>query len=336
MKPFLTVLAVLALSAPALANDTMSVLGTGGLVFVTNDKIAMASEDLFISKDEVRVVYEFQNKSDEDQHILVAFPMPDIEGSGDFMVGIPTENPENIFDFTTTFNGKPVKAELHQYAFAAGIDQSALLRDLGVPLAPFGRETTDALNALSEADKQKVLSLGLAYPMEYDSGQGWQTDLNPAWTLRATYSWEAIFPAGEKAEVVHTYKPSVGGTVATTFLSEPYDGYDPMADYTKKYCMDDGFVSAVRKSLRNPEEPYSAPYVETWLSYIWSTGSNWSGPIGTFTLTVDKGAPDNLVSFCGDNVEKISPTQFRMTATDFYPPWGRELDILILEKQRDP
>lgn len=109
-----------------------------------------------------------------------------------------------------------------------------------------------------------------------------------------------------------------------------------MADYTKKYCMDDGFVSAVRKSLRNPEEPYSAPYVETWLSYIWSTGSNWSGPIGTFTLTVDKGAPDNLVSFCGDNVEKISPTQFRMTATDFYPPWGRELDILILEKQRDP
>lgn len=336
MKPFLTVLAVLALSAPALANDTMSVLGTGGLVFVTNDKIAMASEDLFISKDEVRVVYEFQNKSDEDQHILVAFPMPDIEGSGDFMVGIPTENPENIFDFTTTFNGKPVKAELHQYAFAAGIDQSALLRDLGVPLAPFGRETTDALNALSEADKQKVLSLGLAYPMEYDSGQGWQTDLNPAWTLRATYSWEATFPAGEKAEVVHTYKPSVGGTVATTFLSEPYDGYDPMADYTKKYCMDDGFVSAVRKSLRNPEEPYSAPYVETWLSYIWSTGSNWSGPIGTFTLTVDKGAPDNLVSFCGDNVEKISPTQFRMTATDFYPPWGRELDILILEKQRDP
>jgi ribosome biogenesis GTPase A len=32
-------------------------------------------------------------------------------------------------------------------------------------------------------------------------------------------------------------------------------------------------------------------------------------------------------------VTKTSPTTFVMEATDFYPPWNRELEILILNKQ---
>lgn len=332
----LVALAFLAIaSSPAVANDTMATLGAGGLVFITNPEIEMQSEDLFLSKEEVRVTYRFLNKAETDQTILVAFPMPDITGSGDFMVSVPTDDPENIFGFQTSFDGEPVAAELHQYAFAAGIDQSAVLRELGVPLAPFGEATHTALNALSDADKQRLEQLGMAFPMEYDSGSGWQVDLTPAWTLSSTYSWEATFPAGEPVEVVHTYKPSVGGTVAVTFLAPPYDDYDPATTYKKKYCADEGFINTVKKTLPNPDEPYGAPFTESWLSYIWSTGANWGGPIGEFTLTIDKGRPENLVSFCGENVEKISPTQFRMTAKDFYPPWDRELEVLILERQQN-
>jgi hypothetical protein len=320
-------------SVPALANDSMATAGVGGLQFINTEDVQMLSEDLSVSTDEVRVVYEFHNKSDTDQQVLVAFPLPDIQGSGDFMVAIPTEADDNIFGFTTTFDGKPVDAELHQYAFAVGIDQSDTLRDLGVPLLPYGRETTEALNALDPADQQRLLGLGLVIPMEYDSGQGWQTDYVPVWTLRSTYSWEATFPAGKTVEVVHTYRPSVGGTVAVTFLSPPYENYDPASDYKKKYCTDESFIAAVKKTLASPEEPYSAPFTETWLSYIWSTGGNWSGPIGKFHLTIDKGKPQNLVSFCWDgDVRKTSPTTFEMEATDWYPPWGRELDILILNR----
>ena len=36
-------------------------------------------------------------------------------------------------------------------------------------------------------------------------------------------------------------------------------------------------------------------------------------PIGRFRLVVDKGAPGNLVSFCGEGVRKISPTRFEMS-----------------------
>ena len=49
-----------------------------------------------------------------------------------------------------------------------------------------------------------------------------------------------------------------------------------------------------------------------------TTGGNWAvGTIGKFKLTVDKGDPKALVSFCGDNVKKIGPTTFEMTADGF-------------------
>lgn len=322
------------LTTGALANDTMSQLGTGGLVFLTSENISMDSEDLTVGPEQVRVVYEFTNNGTEDERTLVAFPLPDITGSGDFMVSVPSEDPDNIFGFSTTFNGEPVDVELHQYAFSYGVDQTAVLEELGVPLIPYGQAVSDALDALAPADQKRLIHLGMVIPMEYGSENEMKVYYTPVWTLKSTYTWEAEFKAGETAEVIHTYRPSVGGTVAVTFLAPPYEDEDRGADYRKKFCTDDSFVNAVRKTLPNPEEPYGAPYTESWISYIWSTGNNWSGPIKKFHLTIDKGLPGNLVSFCWDGkVTKTSPTTFEMEAEDWYPPWNRELEILILNKQ---
>ncbi len=331
MKRFLLAMALLGV-LPAAANDTTAVLGTGGLVFVTNDTLKMQSEDLFVSPDEVRVTYEFLNTSEEAQDILVAFPLPDIQGSGDFNVAIPDMDSDNMFGFATTFNGEKVEATLHQQAFMFNLDQTAVLEKHGIPLTPFGERTHEALLALDEEGIAELSRLGLIVPMDYSTdGDTWQRSYEPVWTLRSTYSWEAHFEPGEAAEVIHTYKPSVGGTVAATFLA-PGDAYgDRASDYKKKYCTDEGFLNAVRKTLTAPDDYYSAPYTESWISYIWSTGNNWAGSIGKFTLTIDKGDPKNLVSFCWDGeVKKIGPTTFRMEATDWYPPWDRELEILIL------
>jgi hypothetical protein len=326
--------ALVLLATPAFANDTMSQLGTGGLVFLTSQDVSMDSEDLTISAQQVKVVYRFTNHADEDFHALVAFPLPDITGDGDFMVAVPSEAAENLFGFTTTFDGEPDESRLHQNAFAVGIDQTQLLTSLEVPLIPFGRATIEAINALPADDKAKLVHLGMVIPMEYDDGTGWKTDYTPVWTLKSTYSWEADFKAGETAEVVHTYNPSVGGTVAVTFLAPPNDDEDRAADYRKTYCTDEGLIKALRKTLTAPDDYYSAPYTESWISYIWSTGSNWSGPIGKFHLTVDKGDPKNLVSFCWDgDVNKTGPTTFEMEASDWYPPYGREFELLILERQ---
>ncbi len=342
MRNITLALLLSAFVVPAMANDTTAQLSTGGLVFVANDKIQMASENLYISPTEVRVQYEFNNISDQEQTILVAFPMPDVVGDPNSMVDIPVESagyndrppiddPDNLFGFATTFNGAPVDAELHQYAFAHNIDYSALLRELGVPLEPFGEATRKALNALDDADKEKLTALGMVFSMEYDAGQGWQADLEPLWTLRSTYSWQATFKPGI-SDVVHTYRPSVGGTVATTFMPVEGDDYAQkrFAEYQDKYCVDDTLVKTLTKKKIDNEGWTNYPYVENWISYVWSTGNNWYGPIGKFTLTIDKGSTDNLISFCGEGVEKIGPTTFQMKADDWYPPWDRELEILLL------
>jgi hypothetical protein len=329
---FTAALACVAL--PALANDTTAVLGTGGLAFISTDTLKMESEDLFISPDAVRVTYRFRNLADTAQDVLVAFPLPDITGNGDFNVAIPDGDSDNAFGFTTSFGGAPVEATLHQQVFAFNLDQTAVLRDMGVPLRPFGESTRAALAALDADEIATLLHLGLVIPMEYgDADDIWQTTYEPVWTLRSTYSWEAHFEPGELVEVVHAYRPSVGGTAGVSFLAPPDEYGDRGREYRERYCTDESFIAAVKKTVPAADEYYSAPFTESWISYIWSTGNNWAGAIGTFTLTIDKGAPENLVSFCWDGkVTKIGPTTFRMEAEDWYPPWDRELEILILDR----
>jgi hypothetical protein len=331
MKRFLAVAAALA-TIPAVANDTSAVLTTGGLEFVSHGEIAMESEELYISRDEIRVTYVFRNDGDQDHDLLVAFPMPDIVPDHYSPVAYPMGPSDNLFEFETTFNGAPVEATLHEYAFAAGVDRTKLIRKLDLPIVPISQEAIDATDALDDATTAELMHLGLVSPDEYDAGEGWEKHFWPNWTYKATYTWEATFPAGERVTVEHRYKPSVGGTVGVAFLSDPYEDYDPAAEYQEKYCTDDAFLAAVRKTLANPDEPWTAPFFESWISYILTTGGNWAGGgIENFRLIVDKGREENLVSFCGEDIKKIGPTTFEMVKTDFWPQ--QELEILILERQ---
>ena len=47
---------------------------------------------------------------------------------------------------------------------------------------------------------------------------------------------------------------------------------------------------------------------------------------------MDKCAAENLVSFCGDDVKKISETQVELRKTDYTPDGN--LSILFLKKQQ--
>ena len=100
-------------------------------------------------------------------------------------------------------------------------------------------------------------------------------------------------------------------------------------NYVDSYCMDRSFLRAVKRTVpRNG----AAPFMERRLEYILTTGANWAGPIGSFRLVVDKGNVRNLVSFCGDGIRKIGPTQFEMIKNDFWPQ--RNLEILFLERHQ--
>lgn len=316
-----------ALAGRAAANDTSAALGTGGLQFVHNDAVEMSSEQLYVSEREVRVRYLFRNRTDRDVTSIVAFPMPDISYS-EREIDIPNRSADNFLDFKTTVDGKPVETATERRVFALGLERTRLLADLKVPLMPLLPETAAILDGLPAEKKAELVSLGIARVDEYDLGKGMEKHLTPFnWTLKTTYFWTQTFAAGRDIVIEHRYRPSVGQTAQGTH-------YDPAARapaaiedlrrMTATYCIDESFKTAAARALQG-----GGNLSEARISYILMTGSNWLGPIKDFTLTIDKGAPENLVSFCGTGIKKTGPTTFQVTAKDFYPQ--QDLDVLILK-----
>jgi len=327
---FRTVLtaALAVLAAPAFANDSVAELGTGGLILSRSDAVTMESEDLYISPEKVTVDYVFRNNTDKDVDAIVAFPMPDISGDPEEMPAIPENQSDNFLGFEVTIDGVATKPQLEQKVFSLGIDVSDDLKAQNVPFNPFGDAAKAALAKLPQAVAKDWESRGIIIEdPETDNSQGGTTTYTPFWQLRSTYWWRSTFPAKKQVHVSHRYKPSVGGTSSVSFY---YDGkfqgqYDA---YKTRYCMDDTFENAVRKAAKADPDGYPK-YFENRIAYILTTGGNWAlGNIGNFKLTIDKGNPNNLVSFCGNNVRKVGPTMFEMTAKDFYPE--HDIDILLL------
>lgn len=325
----LAALAALALlAAPALANDSSAQMAAGGLVLTRSDGIEMRSEDLYVSADEIRVAYRFANITDRDITTLVAFPMPDVTGSPYEPLSVPTEDPQNLLGFSTTVDGRPVRARVEQRVFVGDVEHTARLRALGVPLAPHLPAAGQALDRLPPATRRELVALGLAEVETYDVGQGMETHLAPVWTLRTTYYWEQTFPAGREVAIRHRYRPATGHSAGTIVgMAGDWDG--EAARMTRQYCMDEAFLGAVRRVTA--QAGYGAPpFTEARVDYILTTGGNWAGPIGDFRLVVDKGAPDNLVSFCAEGVRRISPTQFEVRRRDYVP--RQDLSVLILRR----
>ena len=103
-----------------------------------------------------------------------------------------------------------------------------------------------------------------------------------------------------------------------------------MKAQAKRFCVENSWLTALDKQVakrKTSENP--APYSELWISYVLKSGANWKGPIKDFRLVVDKGKKDSLVSFCGEGVKKISPTQFEVRKTNFEPK--DDLNVLIVD-----
>lgn len=321
--------AVLLAALPSLANDTSAELAAGGLILTQDADIEMRSEDLFVSRGEVSVRYVFFNTARRDKTIRVAFPMPDMEFSESPMAQL-SEDPVNLLNFRTRIDGAPVSAEVEQKALKDGVDISARLRALGIPLAPHLNATWEAMDALPQAAREALVRDDIAFIQEYDQGdgRGMQQHLYPRWKLTTIFHWEQVFPAGREMVVEHTYQPAAGASAGTGVGSPYADQNEPYySQFLQRYCVDDHFLAGVRKRMREQKAEYP-PFWETRIAYVLKTGANWAKPIGRFRMVIDKGAPENLVSFCASGVRKISDTRFEVVRENYIP--DRDLDVLIL------
>jgi len=315
--------ALLVLSAPLRANDSEAAVSLGGIELVQNQLVSMDSEDLYISKEEVRVSYRYTNHSDKDLELTVSFPLPPVRAEDEVIYGDRMIPDFAGFRFETTVDGKPVKFQVVKRGEVKGRDVTQRLAQLGWPLewiTGTGEEPA-FVKKLSPAEKAARVGEGLL--RKTTNGEHF-----PTWDVVTHVTRKQLFPAHRTVAVTHRYAPMIGGSVAGSLYPEVRKEFP---EHLTGYCVDKAFLAAFDRKVaarrNNPDAPMA--YSETWIGYVLSSGRNWKGPIGDFRLVVDKGKPDNLVSFCMSGVRKISPTRFEVRRKNFEP--RGDLQILIVE-----
>jgi hypothetical protein len=321
---FLLCAALFAAVAPTDANDGFGGIGANGLEFAENEKVAMKSEDLFISPDKIKVSYVFANTSDDDVTGEVIFPLPPI-GLLELMhrgSNLPEDaDRENLVDFTVEVDGNSITPGIERRAVrfslasesgdpVNGEDVTTLLKEAGVPLTLKPERLVAALDSIPPAKLEKLVSTGL---LNFNKESSGADRYNPLWAIAIRYHWNQTFPAGTEVSIRHGYDNYPPSGVWS--WSHPAT-YDWQLETARLYCVDED----TSKALSRCREAY-------YISYILGTANTWKGPIGKFKLTIDKGQPKNILSLCADVVEKTGPTTFVIEKNDYTPP--ENLSILI-------
>lgn len=311
-------LLALALSAsPARANDSAATLDAGGLVLVRDTETELASEDLRIAIDRIDVDYAFRNRSQAPRTLRLAFPLPPIDGAelSFSALSLPVRGSANFVGFTVKADGKTIEPALEERAFHGTQEVTERLKRHGLPLNPLRREELEtALKRLSPADLQALHGAGLLSDATPDAGAQWRSE--------AKFHWEQVFPADAELRISHSYAPVAGNW----FLS-PREA--ATREVRARYCLDDAGLAGIRRLAAARPEGYTRAFE---VPYIVTTARNWAGRIGRFTLTVDKGRADALVSFCRQGVRKTGPTTFAWEARDYVP----DSDLRVLLVSNDP
>ena len=336
------ILAGSAFSLPSSANDGFGGLTATGLQFGQTDKVAMLSEDLQIGAERISVDYVFENQSGEDVTGEVIFPLPPISlvGVWEGMFNLPAEPwPDNLVDFTALVDGQPVEVSIDRIAVleeqweeepapasfyeSPGEDITARLKELGIPVSTDREAVKGALLALSARDRATLATEGLAE--FFESGLEGEDEVWPAWSILIRYHWKQTFPAGSQLTIRHEYANHPPGGIFV--WHETGDEYQDLL--AARYCIDPAKSAVISKALTSTEgDEYGAVGAAYYTSYVLRTANSWAGPIGTFRLTVDKGAPDNILATCIDGLEEISPGKYRFEAVSYSP--DRDIDIVTI------
>jgi hypothetical protein len=323
MKLFRIVAAAGLVAAPLPANDSVAEHAAGGLVLAKSAEIDMVSEDLFVSAGEVRVAYVFRNRAAKPVTATVAFPLPDQDLAEDREGDVAYPS-----GFVTRVDGRAIAMRVERKAVLKGVDRTAELRRLGLPIGGDGAGA--ALDRLPKAEQDRLLAAGLAARDEYEAGRGLERHLVPMWTVKETWYWDQIFPSGRDLTVEHRYRPGTGGSVGTPLAVAGFRASAEGRAMIARYCIDPAFLAGIDRLARRTGGD-GATLPEERIGYVLTTGANWRAPIGRFRLVVDKGAETNLVSFCADGVRKIAPTRFETIRTNWRPT--RDLAVLIVKPQ---
>jgi hypothetical protein len=317
-------LAALLLSVSSLqANDSAAHLGAGGLELTTTDAVVMEKEDLYLSPELVKVDYIFRNVTTAPVELRVAFPLPRLDmrvvhGCAD--VSIPYPDEENFVRFATQVNGRPVRMEMQAKAYVGDRDITSLLKEVNISAADLKSDLIDSLSRLSAADKRRLTDVGALGEQE-----GCNDGPQPVWNAEVIYHWQQRFEPGVATRISHSYSPALGSFFISPHekLFGPSDRMSPRDPDLTRFCVDEGTWRGIKRKAPNGGE-----VVGRNLEYILQTARSWKGPIRDFTLTIDKLAPETIVSLCASGIKKTGPTTFEIKKRNFRP--ADDLNVLFI------
>lgn len=305
------------------ANDSTASLDAGGLQLTINPAIRVESEELYLSRAQVRVVYRFHNTSTRDISTLVAFPLPVMEIGEGGNYSLQGKDPINVIDFQVAVEGRRVEPSVEVKATRFGVDVSNVLKRHGIPLTMRdGDDLNQRLNNLPAEARDELERYGV---IDWNSivGADNKPSANVHWDAHIIFYWFQTFPANRTIEVTHRYRP-----VPRQFFFTKDDLAS--AEKKKTYCIDPPFARSASARMQQSSQATLSGFE---LKYILTTAGNWLGPIQKFRLTVEKSSPDALVSLCATGIKRASPTSYVLSHENYSP--DEDLKILFVEPMSD-
>jgi hypothetical protein len=123
-------------------------------------------------------------------------------------------------------------------------------------------------------------------------------------SVAVIHHWQQTFPAGKTVSVKHRFFPE--GAFIYSFRDNP--GLE--GQLAHDYCVGPILARALKRS--------------DWgnifqVHYILRTGANWQGPIGQFTLRIQKETSTQKASVCLDGLRKVDARTFVLRRKGFVP-----------------
>jgi hypothetical protein len=303
----------------AYANGATASFPAGGVVFQHEKNISIVREELEVGLRRIHVHYVFRSSADRPLARTIGFPMAKVlfdDGPDNLGDRSASEtNLRNYMAFEAKANGKPVRSKLHEYAWKDGMNVTAQLRAMKVPVFATYNGKDFGLQDLPRQTIDKLLKSGLADRYVSDRV------IYPRWQYQTVYEWRQTFPPG-KSELDISYTPLYGDETTEAKYS-----MFPGKEGDAAYCYDDEFKARFEERRKNGV--YTEPLT---LGYILKTATNWNGSIGVFRLKISN--PDHyLFSFCPPDGLKPAGNGSIWEARNFVP--RSDLDLIFMSQDAD-
>ena len=322
-----------AITHGASANETLSELPTGGLAFLRPSNpaaLVREAQDVRLSPDAVTITYRISNSSDAPLDVMLGFKLPELDFSDpDASYAIPGPDPLNFLSATLKVDGKPAVLPLVQTATSSGKDVSEALRRARLALVPVGTFQTD-LAAMAPDMRDALLKQELIKEVGTDI-EG-KPLYFPTWTVRTEGLRKLTIAPRKPTEVSIRYLPSVGvtrDTVLRKALRDQASVASQVRAAKAAYCIDQGFLNGL-DILSGGADANTASLIERRIRVVLAAEGEVPQPVQAYHLVVDKGRPQRIVSFCSENLKKVSATTFETKGTDLTPRAG--FDLLMIDR----